>query len=202
MKQHLAPSRPWRLVALLSLASALALATMPRAYAALGDQSMDPAANNGTDQSDDSASTKPVEPPSPTPGSKVDSAPAAEATTDVKTLDPNAALFDAISRGDLAAARDAIGRGADLNARNALGQKPIDASIDLGRNDITFVLLAERPLVSDTAPAPVAGATGRPGAPAGAARVASAAEAPRQVAVNKPAPNPGTPEPAVGFLGF
>jgi hypothetical protein len=56
-------------------------------------------------------------------------------------MSPNAALFDAIDRGDLAAARDAVGRGADLGATNAVGQSPIDESVSLGRNDITFLLV-------------------------------------------------------------
>jgi len=185
MKQHL--------LAATLLMSLIALA--PRAYAAMGDQSMDPAANNGTDQSDDSASTKPQAPPSPTPGSKAESAPAAEASADVSSLGPNEALFDAITRGDLAAARDAIGRGADLNAHNSLGQKPIDASIDLGRNDITFVLLAQRPLAADSA-ASAGDATGR------ASRGASSQNPAREIAEAKPISNPGTPQPAVGFLGF
>ena len=204
MKQHLrTPPRPFHVTALFSLAVLLAIATgAPRAYAAMGDQSMDPAANNGTDQSNDDTSTKPVAPPSPTPGSKVQSAPAAEASTDVKSLGPNEALFDAISRGDLDAARDAIARGADLNAVNSLGQKPIDASIDLGRNDITFVLLAERP-VSNAEPAPATVAAVSTAVSSGhGSQAAAELDPPREVAVNKPAPNPGTPEPAVGFLGF
>ena len=181
-----------------------AVACAPRAFAAIGDQSMDPAANNGTaDQSDD-ASTKPVAPPSATPGSKADTAPAAAATADAKNLGPNEALFDAISRGDLTAARDAVSRGADLNAQNSLGQKPVDASIDLGRNEITFMLLAQRPLTT-TSVAEVDQADVPSPAPASDAAPRNGRRAPapaQQLAEFKPAADPGTPEPSVGFLGF
>ncbi len=56
-------------------------------------------------------------------------------------MSPNDELFDAIDRGDVTAARDAIARGAELNATNAVGQTPIDASVALGRNSITFLLV-------------------------------------------------------------
>ena len=75
---------------------------------------------------------------------------------------PTAALFDAINRGDIIAARDALNRGADLNAQNVLGMTPIDLSVDLGRNDITFLLLSMRS-GSDQAGAET-GRRARPGA--------------------------------------
>jgi hypothetical protein len=56
-------------------------------------------------------------------------------------LSPNDQLFDAIDRGDTTAARDAIARGAELDATNAVGQTPVDESVALGRNDITFLLV-------------------------------------------------------------
>ncbi|WP_419760460.1 hypothetical protein [Acidisoma sp.] len=56
-------------------------------------------------------------------------------------LSPNDQLFDAIDRGDTSAARDAIARGAELDATNAVGQTPIDESVSLGRNAITFLLV-------------------------------------------------------------
>jgi hypothetical protein len=58
--------------------------------------------------------------------------------------DPTQALFDAINRGDIASARDAIDRGADLDGESVLGMTPLDTSVDLGRNDITFLLLSLR----------------------------------------------------------
>ncbi len=56
-------------------------------------------------------------------------------------LSPNDELFDAIDRGDMNAARDAVARGADLSATDAVGQTPIDESVSLGRNNITFLLV-------------------------------------------------------------
>lgn len=125
-----------------------------------------------------------------------------------RDLSPNAALFDAIDRGDIAAAREALSRGADINARNALGETSLDLSVDLARNDITFLLLSAR----GGEPAPgarqVAGNSVRqvaanrltPERPAAAPRVALPAPAPV-----RPAPlstDPGVPNPSSGFLGF
>ena len=82
-------------------------------------------------------------PPPALPGaqSRSDAAPATKPPTDMA---PNDALFDAINRGDIVAARDALSRGADLNARNLLGMSPMELSVDLGRNDISFLLLSMR----------------------------------------------------------
>ena len=62
-------------------------------------------------------------------------------TINADLLSPNDELFDAIDRGDTSAARDAIARGAELDATNAVGQTPIDESVSLGRNEITFLLV-------------------------------------------------------------
>jgi hypothetical protein len=59
-------------------------------------------------------------------------------------MEPTEALFDAINRGDIATARDAISRGADLHGHNVLGMTPLELSVDLGRNDISFMLLSMR----------------------------------------------------------
>jgi hypothetical protein len=150
-------------------------------------------------------------PPRALPGARADSgspAPIDRAQSDMK---PNDALFDAINRGDVTAARDAIGRGADPDARNILDLTPIDLAVDLGRNDITFLLLALRGGGSADA---AATSTARvSGAPAVAARVAER----RPVAANRPvaasaatsaprrlstAGDGGTPAPQAGFLGF
>ena len=68
----------------------------------------------------------------------------APATMTPAEMEPNDELFDAINRGDIAAARDAISRGADLSGRNVLGMTPMELSVDLGRNDISFLLLSMR----------------------------------------------------------
>ncbi len=130
-------------------------------------------------------------------------------------MSPNDALFDAIDRGDIAVARDALNRGAQLDARNVLGMTPIELSVDLGRNDISFLLLSMR---NADLPPPRQAA---PGGPPGTATLAASPPSMRRpvqttavsVATN-PAPavdpvapklfsgNGGTPIPQAGFLGF
>lgn len=61
-----------------------------------------------------------------------------------KDVEPTSALFEAINRGSVAAAKDAVNRGADLGGHNILGQTPLEMSIDLNRNPITFLLLSLR----------------------------------------------------------
>ncbi|HTI01723.1 MAG TPA: hypothetical protein VL752_12325 [Acidisoma sp.] len=74
------------------------------------------------------------------PGAR-NSGPIQQGNIDSGLLSPNDELFDAIYRGDIGAARDALARGADLEARDAVGQTPVDVSIALGRNNITFLLV-------------------------------------------------------------
>ena len=155
--------------------------------------------------------------PGATPGRGV--TPADKSTID---LAPNAALFDAINRGDIAEARDAVGRGADIQAKNVLGMTPLEASVDLSRNDITFFLLSLRGATAGAlAPPSVAesvagsGARSAPVAPVAAAKLpmkvarsapraaahrAAPAPVPRQYAVT--VADPGQPDPQAGFLGF
>ena len=155
--------------------------------------------------------TPTVAPPPALPGaaSHADSvAPATRLPTD---MSPNDALFDAINRGDIAAARDALSRGADLGAHNVLGMTPMELSVDLGRNDISFLLLSYRG--SDTAQSAPAQATNAP--PGAKPKVAAAKPAPRAPVVRVKADLPqaqqaprlyandgGTPVPGAGFLGF
>ncbi len=165
-----------------------------------------------------------VAPPPALPGAE----PAAEgvipADKGVADLPPTEALFDSIHRGDVASARDALNRGADLDGRNVLGQSPLDLSIDLNRNDITFLLLSMRgPGGGDR------GEHGPGGAEAEGAPPAAVAPRGRHVrearghapragemqggepaepgAVDGPRPvlfanDGGAPRPSVGFLGF
>lgn len=151
----------------------------------------------------------PEAPPPSLPGSRAEATAVAPASRPALDMPPTEALFDAINRGDLAAAKDAINRGANVNGRNVLGLTPIDLAVDLGRNEITFVLLSLRG--SDGA--------NHAGPPVTAAS-ASPAAAPRTVAMRRPARpapvtqpvapqapqlfagNGGTPDPQAGFLGF
>jgi hypothetical protein len=140
------------------------------------------------------------------------------APADKNTLDmaPNEALFDAINRGDIAQARDAINRGAELNARSVLGMTPLELSVDLSRNDITFLLLSLR---GSAGPRPAVEAAGKPQAHEAAlvrtaskppahgvktARATSGRPAAQPVAMRQYAgsSDPGTPDPQAGFLGF
>lgn len=146
---------------------------------------------------------KPPEPPPPAvPGSRVGKEVVAPPDRAAGDLQPNDALFDAINRGDLAATRDAINRGADLNAHNLLGMTPLDLSIDLGRNNISFLLLSLRP-------SPVghdlAAATMAPGPTKiqRAERHQQQQKAPTsRHATRFASGDGGTPIPTAGFLGF
>jgi hypothetical protein len=96
-----------------------------------------------------------------------------------------------------------------MHARSMLGTTPLELSIDLGRNDIAFLLLSLRG--SDDRPAPRAGAVkasvgtpnrGQPARPNTAqnvrvAPVPAAPQGPRLFAGDG-----GTPAPDAGFLGF
>ncbi|APH59990.1 Ankyrin repeat protein [Granulibacter bethesdensis] len=102
-------------------------------------------------------------PPPSLPGSKPAShTPVPPPDKSLADMQPNDALFDAINRGDVPAARDALSRGAQLEARNVLGMTPLELSVDLGRNEISFLLLSMRPppdsaaVISGPAPKPVA----------------------------------------------
>ena len=107
-------------------------------------------------------------------------------------LPPTEALFDAINRGDLNAARDAISRGADYSGRNVLGLTPLDLSIDLSRNNITFLLLSLRGASAETVQSASTLATSGAGAKKGSA----AAVAPPRSASAKPVPQPVSAAPA------
>lgn len=162
-----------------------------------------------------------IVPPDAVPGAKArtDSVtPLKGGTTD---LAPTEALFDAINRGDILTARDAINRGADLDSTNLLGLTPIELSVDLGRNDISFLLLSLRGASGSgqasrqpgPAPAPVAMTQAEKRAAAKAMRVDAAASKMASSGVREATPsaarapalfagNGGTPIASAGFLGF
>ena len=135
-------------------------------------------------------------------------------------MQPTDALFDAINRGDIAAARDALNRGADLNGVNILGMTPMELSVDLGRNDISFLLLSmrgedsgrgSRAVGRDTAPPTLAGKSAQGAKPDSVAKAGSGkvVRAANTIIPVKPVAKPklfandgGTPLPNAGFLGF
>ncbi len=161
------------------------------------------------------ASRRPA--PPALPGARTSEASAVAPDRPPSEMSPNEALFDAINRGDIGNVRDAISRGAELDQQNMLGLTPIDLSVDLGRNDITFLLLSMRAAASTGGPPRAAAQAVKPGArgqsvAANQARPAARAPAaPRALAVSAEAPpanrqyvsrDPGTPAPQAGFLGF
>lgn len=138
---------------------------------------------------------------------------AAPADKSVADLGPNDALFDAINRGDINEARDAINRGADIRAENVLGMTPLELSVDLSRNDITFFLLSLRGASGGAVSPKAVAAAAASSAPAAhtppAAKTVRVAKAPRPVPAASAArpyvvssADPGQPDPQAGFLGF
>jgi hypothetical protein len=166
---------------------------------------------------------QPLAPPPAVPGASSGSDVVAPATQLPTDMSPSDALFDAINRGDIAAARDALSRGADLEAHNLLGMTPMELSVDLGRNDISFLLLSYR--TPDTSSGAAKTAQANAAAPGVATKTAGAKRAGTKaagtkaegrapaVAVKAEAPvapqtprlfanDGGTPVPGAGFLGF
>jgi hypothetical protein len=160
----------------------------------------------------------PEPPPDAVPGAR-SRQPVAPMTRAAGDMQPTEALFDAINRGDIAAARDAITRGADLRGRNILGMSPMELSIDLGRNDISFLLLSMRGGDDGRNRQAQPATAAAKGAPARQARqVQAPVHAPRVTAsrgvpasAQQPVPSQtarlfsgdgGTPVPNAGFLGF
>ena len=160
-------------------------------------------------------------PPAAVPGARARPDTVAPADRAAADLPPTEALFDAINRGDIVTARDAVSRGADLDGTNLLGLTPLELSVDLGRNDISFLLLSLRgagagsassrgPGGDDTPPAPPtpaerrrAAAEARQQAQAQARQAkAQVASAPTRQGPALFAGNGGTAVPSAGFLGF
>jgi hypothetical protein len=166
----------------------------------IGAAPLSPLSKPGANDDDQQApppdkGTKQTLPPPPSlPGSHAQPTPVAPATRAVSDMDPTAALFDAINRGDMVAVRDSLNRGADTAAHNVLGLTPLALSVDLGRNDISFLLLSLRTTEASVAPPLIdtgrssgghatGGAAATPSVPVASTRTAAAA-------------------PAAGFLGF
>lgn len=158
-----------------------------------GSGVLDPGKPDTGDQhppSDDDKNKTPAPPPS-LPGSHTQPQAVAPASRSTADMDPTAALFDAIDRGDTIAARDSVNRGANLDGKNVLGLTPIELSVDLNRNDISFLLLSMRGSAAPGAPVPVK---------TGSARLSRGG---KQNTFGKTAVGavPAS-DPSVGFLGF
>ncbi len=152
------------------------------------------------------------------PGSRAEPNAVTPAERAASDLPPTEALFDAINRGDLATARDSVNRGADLNGVNVLGLTPLELAVDLGRNEISFLLLSLRGGSGySTSTGPVASRPQTRAEKLAAARAEQAearaarrttAVAARPSAASTPqtarlfAGNGGAPVPQAGFLGF
>lgn len=130
------------------------------------------------------------------------------------TGDPTTDLFTAINSGNYADAQDAISRGADLTAHNPLGETPLDLSIALNQNSITFMLLSARnegdsgqPMQATTTQTKTVGhklpAKLHP-IPVKVMETGASAKvpAPRAKSVPVATGNAGQPNVSVGFLGF
>jgi ankyrin repeat protein len=201
-----------------SVASLIAVAASAAGFASLAQAQvgpMDPSQmlKHQAEQAPDM--TKPhVVPPPALPGATSSADSVAPATRIPSDMSPNDALFDAINRGDIAAARDALSRGADLNAQNLLGMTPMELSVDLGRNDISFLLLSYRGMDGSPSAGQAQAAT-QAATPAPAPRKAAAKSRARAsvMPVKEVAPAPpqaprlfandgGAPVPGAGFLGF
>jgi hypothetical protein len=201
---------------LFATAALLAGAFAPAARAQMGGP-MDPSQmlkNGAAQAAPNQPKAQGLQPPA-LPGAASRSDAVAPATRIPTDMSPNDALFDAINRGDVAAARDALNRGAELEARSVLGMTPLELSVDLGRNDISFLLLSYRGSDSGSSggPPPTQAASAK-GAPAGgnasaatkaARRPVMPVKAELPVAPRTPrlfANDGGTPVPSAGFLGF
>lgn len=214
-----------RTILLSGLTGLALLATVPASAQIMGTNNITAGAPNSGRPSQ--TRREPGLPPPPAvPGSRVEANDAAPAERSPSEMPPTDALFDAINRGDLNGAKDAISRGADLSGRNVLGLTPLELSVDLGRNSISFMLLSYRGASGyggGGAAAASAPATPNRQASRSERRAAERAEraaeraerAPtRQVTERIPAPAPapqtprlfagdgGTPVPQAGFLGF
>ena len=192
---------------LLSLASLPCLLPMHAAYAqmSLGGGGGGGGGGAGDDEAKAAAAANAPPPALPGAVSNDPAAPTGHASLD---MNPTAALFDAINRGDLTAAKDALSRGADLAGTNVLGEKPIESSIDLNRNDITFLLLSMRNNEGSGSGTQVASDTtssrnDKPGHVAINARSARGRDPLEEASYTRQRHDDGgVAKPEIGFLGF
>ncbi|EHD14267.1 hypothetical protein CIN_01990 [Commensalibacter intestini A911] len=125
-----------------------------------------------------------------------------------KDVNPTKMLFNAINVGNLRQAQEAVGRGADLHAENVLGQTPLEMSVDLNRDRITFLLLSMRgynnsPQQLASVSTESSGVTVKNGK--ASMSVKGKNKRGTMTASNEAtyiAQKGGTPKPEIGFLGF
>ena len=175
-----------------------------------------PAMGGAKAKSNQERNAAPIPPPA-LPGARAEPNSVAPASRAAADLPPTEALFDAINRGDLATAKDAVSRGADLNGTNVLGLTPLDLSIDLGRNQISFFLLSLRGATGfNSAGGPPPAASPDAQQPTRAEKLAAERAnrvARQQASAREAAPvaprtarlfagDGGSPVPQAGFLGF
>ncbi len=179
-------------------AVAVSLALAPAALA-----QMVPNGNNGPS----------VQPKAPTPDIAPPALPGAGDVPGIATApkvkkadqgDPTTELFTAINNDDYNAAQDAISRGADLGAQNPLGETPLDLSIALNRNSLTFLLLGARNEAGGGPEAPPVAVASAPVRYAARPQPAAVESAPVAHSASAPAMGnaTGTPNASAGFLGF
>jgi len=208
-------SRSHTLLRVLALAAAFGVIGTSSCWAQLGGPGLSgngvgPVTNPAGEQQQAKGAPPPRALPPALPGAKSNPDLVAPATKQASEMNPTEALFDAINRGDIGAARDAINRGADLDGQNVLGMTPMELSIDLSRNDISFLLLSMRG--ADTGqrqPPQQTAAKGKGQKPAHDIFAATkAAPVPKVTAPPPPrvarlfSGDGGTPVPQAGFLGF
>lgn len=163
------------------------------------DQEAQAEAAEAAQKAEAAKAAKRAAPPSAIPGAAEEDGEDEHGSGDIE---PTAALFDAINRGSTPSAKESINRGADLNGRNILGQTPLEMSIDMNRNAITFLLLSMRG--QNTRASTVSSVK---------ETVASSGDQPdsgRKIKPEKSVAKPGKlpdqsggkPQPSVGFLGF
>jgi hypothetical protein len=157
-----------------------------------------------------------VAPPPALPGAAPNASRVTPSVRPANDLEPTEALFDAINRGDIATARDAISRGAELNGHNILGMTPMELSVDLGRNDISFMLLSMRgaddgrgrqqpTAVTAAKPGPAQTTKQAARSPGSTAKAAATEQAPAGQQTQTArlfSGDGGAPIPNAGFLGF
>lgn len=189
------------LPATLACTSILAFALPATSWAqSAREQEQQAEAQEAAEKAKEAKEAKRAAPPAAIPGASQEDEDGSHSNSD---MEPTAALFDAINHGSISAAKESINRGADLNTRNILGQTPLEMSIDMNRNPITFLLLSLRN--TDYSPRGTV-STGTPTVKmengSGHLTIGGDSSASKAASRMRRTSNGGTPNPTIGFLGF